>query len=201
MDRIDSETERDRLIAAAWSILERTDFAGLKVQRVANQAGVSMRAFYRHFADKDGLLVVLMREEMQRSAPRLARVVARVDGPEAQVRAWITALVGAAADPARVHRAQLFTQLTPLVGQHESLDDARKELWRPLLGAIEDGYVAGVFSGGDPETDAMLVHDLAGARLVAALTADGTDSVAELIATTVTFALRALTGAAPRRGG
>ena len=43
MDRDESEAaaERDRLIAAAWSILERTDFAGLKVQRVATQAGVS----------------------------------------------------------------------------------------------------------------------------------------------------------------
>lgn len=201
MDRIDSETERDRLIAAAWSILERTDFAGLKVQRVANQAGVSMRAFYRHFADKDGLLVVLMLEEMQRSAPRLARVVARVDSPEAQVGAWITALVGAAADPARVHRARLFTELTPVVRRQQSLDEAAQALWQPLLAAIEAGYAAGVFGGGDPATDAKLVYDLAGARLTAALTADGTADIAELIEHTTGFALRALTAGAPRRGG
>lgn len=200
MERIDDETERDRLIAAAWSILERTDFAGLKVQRVANQAGVSMRAFYRHFTDKDGLLVVLMREEIERSAPRLARVVSRVHGPEQQVRAWITALVGAAADPVRVHRARLFTQLTPVVGRQPSLDEATQHLWQPLLAAIEAGYTAGVFGGGDPATDAKLVHDLAGARLTAALTADRAD-IDELIEATTRFALRALTAGAPRRGG
>ncbi|MGD9703726.1 MAG: TetR/AcrR family transcriptional regulator [Acidimicrobiia bacterium] len=202
MDRDDSATaaERDRLIAAAWSILERTDFAGLKVKRVATQAGVSMRAFYRHFADKDGLLLVLICEEMQRSAPRLARVVERVVGPEARVRAWIAALIGAAADPARVHRAHLFTELTPVLGRRHrgALEEAERALWRPLLDAIEAGYREGTFRGGDPAVDARLVYDLAGARLGSALTVDDPASVDEIIEATMSFVMRALSGGPPR---
>ena len=111
-----------------------------------------------------------MREEIERSAPRLARVVARAEGPEERVRAWITALIGAATDPARVHRAHLFTELTPIVERHHgSLQEEERELWRPLLEAIEAGYADGVFRGGDPASDALLVYDLAGARLVSAL--------------------------------
>ncbi len=164
------------------------------MQRVATQAGVSTRAFYRHFADKDRLLLVLMREEIERSAPRLARVVARAEGPEARVRAWITALIGAATDPARVHRAHLFTELTPIVERHHgSLQEEERELWRPLLEAIEAGYADGVFHGGDPASDALLVYDLAGARLVSALTAEP-ETVEGLIETTIAFAMRALTG-------
>ena len=68
---MDHENERDQLVRAAWTILGRTDFAGFKVQRVAAHAGLSTRAFYRHFTDKDHLLLVLVLDEMLRAAERL----------------------------------------------------------------------------------------------------------------------------------
>lgn len=187
------ETEREQLIRAAWAILERTDFAGLKVQRVAAQAELSTRAFYRHFIDKDHLLLVLVLDEMERAAERLKRTVDLAGDPTDKVVAWISAVIGAAADPRRIHRARLFAALTPtLRNDSGAVARSTRMLWAPLQGAIARGADAGVFDTTDPASDAQLIHELAGARLRAALDAPGSDAIEEIIAATVAFSLRAL---------
>jgi AcrR family transcriptional regulator len=187
------DDERQRLIAAAWSILERTDFGGLKVQRVAAQARLSTRSFYRHFADKDQLLLVLVRQEIDRAADHLRRAVQRADDPVEAVRAWITAVIGAAADPARVDRARLFTLVTPeLRRKHDSIDIALRALWEPLRAAIGDGRQMGVFHTAHVDRDALIIHELAGARLRSAIEIGRPDGIDGLIEETVDFVLRAL---------
>jgi AcrR family transcriptional regulator len=188
-----TEDERQRLIAAAWSILERTGFAGLKVQRVAAEAKLSTRSFYRHFADKDQLLIVLVDDEIDRAAAYLSRTVQRADGPVAAVSAWVSAVIGAAADPVRVDRARLFTSLTPeLRREHESIDVALRALWEPLRDVIRDGQRTGVFHGSRADCDAQLIHELAGARLRSAIEAAEPGRVGKLIDETIDFVLRAL---------
>lgn len=51
---------RDRIFAAARTILDHEGIEGLSVRKVATRAGVSTMAMYRHFADKDALLNALM---------------------------------------------------------------------------------------------------------------------------------------------
>ena len=53
---------RDRIFAAAKSLLEREGVPGLSVRKVAQRAGVSPMAMYNHFADKDALLNALMED-------------------------------------------------------------------------------------------------------------------------------------------
>lgn len=53
---------RDRIFAAAKSVLEREGIPGLSVRKVARRAGVSPMAMYNHFADKDALLNALMED-------------------------------------------------------------------------------------------------------------------------------------------
>ncbi|HEY7856439.1 MAG TPA: TetR/AcrR family transcriptional regulator [Terriglobales bacterium] len=53
---------KDRIFAAAQSVLEREGIAGLSVRKVAQRAGVSPMAMYNHFADKDTLLNALMED-------------------------------------------------------------------------------------------------------------------------------------------
>jgi AcrR family transcriptional regulator len=190
---MDHEHEREQLVGAAWAILERTDFAGLKVQRVASQAGLSTRAFYRHFTDKEHLLLVLVLNEMERAAERLKRTVELASDPTDKVVAWISAVIGAADDPRRIHRARLFAALTPtLRSDSNAIDRSTRLLWAPLQDAIMQGVDAGVFDSTDPARDAKLIHELAGARLRAALVDPGTEAVEIIIAATVGFSLRAL---------
>ena len=51
---------RDRIFAAAKTVLDREGLPGLTIRKVADQAGLSPMAMYRHFADKDALLNALM---------------------------------------------------------------------------------------------------------------------------------------------
>jgi AcrR family transcriptional regulator len=51
---------KDRILAAAKSVLDRDGLPGLTVRKVTDEAGLSPMAMYRHFADKDALLNALM---------------------------------------------------------------------------------------------------------------------------------------------
>lgn len=53
---------RDRILAAAKSVLESAGIAGLTIRKVAQRAGLSPMALYRHFAGKDALLDALMED-------------------------------------------------------------------------------------------------------------------------------------------
>jgi len=51
---------RERIFAAAKAVLDREGLPGLTIRKVAERAGVSPMAMYRHFDDKDALLNALM---------------------------------------------------------------------------------------------------------------------------------------------
>lgn len=53
---------KDRIFAAAKAVLVRDGTAGLSIRRVADEAGMSPMAMYRHFKDRDALLNALMRD-------------------------------------------------------------------------------------------------------------------------------------------
>jgi AcrR family transcriptional regulator len=185
--------DRTAIIGAAWIVLERAGFEGFKVQLVLRETGLSARSFYRYFADKDELLLALMEDEYARSAARLRRVVRQADGAPEKVAAWIAELVAAAEDPRRVPRARLFSSQQPMMRRFpEAVARGSRLLLEPLERAIRDGVEIGVFSTAEPERDAEIILRLTGATMNDALI-DWTDrSVAELVASSVDFALRAL---------
>ena len=185
--------DRTAIIGAAWIVLERAGFEGFKVQLVLRETGLSARSFYQHFTDKDELLLTLLEAEYARSAARLRRVVREADGPPDQVAAWVAELIAAAEDPRRVPRARLFSSQQAVMRRFpDAVARASRLLLEPLEGAIRDGVEMGVFSTAEPERDAEVILRLTGATMNDALI-DWTDrSVAELVASSVDFALRAL---------
>jgi AcrR family transcriptional regulator len=170
------------------------------VQLVVREAGVSARTFYRHFADKDELLLALLRDEMARAAAHLRAAVGRVDEPAGQVEAWIGAVIGAAADPRRIARARLFSEQQAVMRRFPGeVDDGVESLVAPLRESIERGFASGAFPWADPARDAVLVYRLTGGSLTAALArgAHAARDLATVVDATTAFALRAL-GVAPR---
>jgi AcrR family transcriptional regulator len=187
------DADRQALIGAAWRVLERAGFEGFKVQRVMREAGVSARTFYRHFPDKDELLVELMRDEMGRAGALLRVAVAAVDEPVEQVRAWVRVIVGAAADPRRVARARLFSAQQPLFRRFPSqLGEGTQLLVEPLREAIARGVAAGVFPWADPDRDAALIAVLAGGEMVQSLAQVDAPDIDGVVDRTTAFVVRAL---------
>lgn len=185
--------ERQAVIGAAWRVLERAGFEGFKVQRVMREADVSARTFYRHFPDKDSLLLTLMRDEMARAGWLLTAAVRAVDDPVEQVGTWIRTVIGAAADPRRVARARLFSAQQPLYRRFpDELGEGTELLVAPLRAAIAAGIERGVFPWAEPERDAALISVLAGGEMVQSLTGVPPPDVDAVVERTTAFALRAL---------
>jgi AcrR family transcriptional regulator len=189
--------ERARFVRAARLVLERSGYDGFKVQLLLRETGLSARTFYRHFADKEELLLVLMQDEYARSGARVRAAMARADGPAEQVAAWIDEIVQAAGDPKRAARARLFTSVPGVLRRFpDEVGEAARLVLEPLEDAIRDGRETGVFPWGEATVDPELIHRLAGGAMSHAL-ADSAERPAHQVAADVTrFVLRAL-GHAP----
>jgi AcrR family transcriptional regulator len=185
--------ERAALIGAAWTVLERSGFDGFKVQLVTREAGVSARTFYRHFVDKDALLVALLQDEMSRAGAQLREAVAAAEHPAEQVGAWIRRIIGAAGDPRRIDRARLFsTQQAVMRSFPDEVRHGTEHLIAPLRAAIERGIDTGAFPlVTDARREAALVYALTGGELSEALEVEPDLPLDERIDATIDFVLRA----------
>ncbi len=185
------------VIEAAWRVLERTNFEGFKVERVLHEADISARTFYRHFADKDELLLALLRDEMSRAGRRLRATVAEASDPVAKVSVWIRAVIGAAGDPRRVARARLFSSQQGLFRRFPSeLQEGTQLLMSPLRDALALGVISGDFPWCAPDRDAPLIYALVGGEMTQALAESPGVDIESAIDNTIAFVLRAL-GIAP----
>src|SRR5947199_263952 len=57
------DTEERALVEAAHRAMRRNGFSGATVADILAEAGLSTRAFYRHFASKDELLLAMYRRD------------------------------------------------------------------------------------------------------------------------------------------
>jgi AcrR family transcriptional regulator len=190
---VTTNDERARLVGAAWVVLERAGFEGFKVQLLLRETGLSARAFYRHFADKEELLLTLMQDEYSRSGARVRMVLAGVDEPAAKVAAWVHEIIEAAGDPRRVARARLFTSQAAVLRRFpDQVAAAARLVLEPLEAAIREGRSSGALPWGDPDRDPPMVHQLTGAVMAHALAGGAGRSVDQLAADATSFVLRAL---------
>ena len=110
-------------IAAAVDLLRTTGKADFTVQEVVDRSGLSLRAFYQHFATKDDLLLALVEET---------------------VRLHVTA-VRQRVDAEPTSRAKLVAALTTLFGSPETDDPASRGMvlfQSHLVATRTDDYAA-----------------------------------------------------------
>ncbi|MGE0881783.1 MAG: TetR/AcrR family transcriptional regulator [Acidimicrobiia bacterium] len=147
--------ERERLLAAAWRLLERTGFENVKVQSVARSAGLSIRAFYRHFASKDELLAALLEEEVTRGADVMRSMM--TGSPEQQVRTFVCGIISLRFGRHAGPRAKLFSLLGAQLEHRGQPTLAQDPLLEVLVDAVGAGVVSGDFPNADPRRDATFV--------------------------------------------
>lgn len=188
---MDPTEEREALIEAAWSVLARTGFDGLKVASILRSAKLSTNAFYRHFASKDALLLELYRDETARVASRLGSVVESAAGPTPGVLAWIATFTAPVRSATLRRRGRLFADLgSVLSGFPDEVAASRDLMLAPLVAALAKGCSNGDFAGdGDPDRDARAIYGLC-----SSYTREGIDSGSSLEGPdwVTSFALRAL---------
>jgi AcrR family transcriptional regulator len=158
--RARAEGEVRALLDAAFTVLGRAGLDGLTVAEVLAEAGLSTRAFYRHFPSKDALVLALFASESERVTRRRRLELDRIADPRAALDAWIEAVLALAYEPRRARRTRvLHAEGMRLRAEFPDefgaiLDD---EL-APLRRILERGREAGVFPDADPTSDALTVH-------------------------------------------
>jgi AcrR family transcriptional regulator len=119
----DPETRRRILEVTRELLVERG--SGLRLQEVAERAGVSRQALYLHFGDRRGLILALVRhmDETLELGELLAHVYAAEDGPQLLERAM------------RLN-SEFWAKVAPvasvLIGSQKE-DDALRAAWRDRM--------------------------------------------------------------------
>jgi AcrR family transcriptional regulator len=188
--------ERDRMVEAAWAVLERSGWDGLKVERVLVQAGLSTRSFYRHFANKNELLAVMLESDIDLLGSVLDISLASWTEPVDQVVAWISDLVhvagvGGGLDHSRFFLAHWFKLSCEFPQCLERCED-RIEI--PLARVIEEGARRGDFTSIDPRRDAHVVRCIAMECLTTIIRRADSEIDPEMLDAAIRFVLHALCG-------
>ena len=152
--------EVQRLLDAGLDLMvELGDERAPRVAEIVERAGLSNQAFYRHFASKDELIAAVVEAGADRLESYLRHQLAKVDGPEFKVRAWIVGVASQAQRPAvaRQTRAAMhnLVRLPAEVRQTVSVPATD----HVLVGALCDA------GSPDPERDAVAISLLAFGRL------------------------------------
>jgi AcrR family transcriptional regulator len=148
---------RREILAAASTVLREQGVGGLGIAAVLDRAGLSTRAFYRHFGSKEELVAAVFVESARVETRRLRRRMSVATTEIEAVTAWIDGRLDLAFDESI---GSDLRQLS-LEAQSQSpglVQPAYAEMLKPLRDALQRGQEAGVFRGIDPASDAQFIH-------------------------------------------
>ncbi len=135
---------------AAVDLIRETETLDLHVTDVIAAAGVSNRAFYRHFSGKTELLMAVLEDGNRQYMEHLERRMAACDTPLGAVETWIRGMLARAQNPSQVTDTRPFI-LNGMRLAYEFPEEslaADEVLRRPLRDALalarEDGTAPGI---------------------------------------------------------
>jgi AcrR family transcriptional regulator len=154
------DAEERVLIEAAHRVMRRNGFNGATVADILADAGLSTRAFYRHFGSKDELLLAMYRRDSEAVA---ARIAARCDAAlsaAAGLSAWLDEVLSLAYEPRRARRAAVLGSMAAQRADAypEAYAVAIATLVEPLVVVLERGRADGSFPLAQPDVDAHTIH-------------------------------------------
>ncbi|MBU9766353.1 TetR/AcrR family transcriptional regulator [Mycobacterium sp. TNTM28] len=177
---------------AAFGCLSEPHTGAVPVAAVLARAGLSTRAFYRHFESKDALFLAMMRGEGDSLARRLDRIAEEYDGPPAdQLQVWLGQIFGLLADERLLmHMTVLDSdEVRAARGYRAAREQWHDERERSLASILRRGREDGSFPLAEPEKDAVAIGAVV-SHVMSRLCSDGDSIVAQ--ADVVDFALRAV---------
>jgi len=155
-----SDHDRGCIIDAAYGCLYEPHSGPIPVAAILQRAGVSTRAFYRHFESKDELFLAMLRQESEALACRLDRIVSETSGaPADQLQAWIRHMFGWMDDAElRMHLTVIDSdEVRVAKGYRETREQAHRDRERSLVEILRRGRDDGSFPLADPERDAVAI--------------------------------------------
>jgi AcrR family transcriptional regulator len=189
-----SDDDRGCIIDAAYRCLAEPHSGPIPVAAILQRAGVSTRAFYRHFESKDELFLALLRQESDALADRLDRVLVEVPGsPVDQLKSWIRHMFGWMHDEElRMHLTVIDSdEVRAAKGYRETRERAHADRERSLVEILRRGRDDGSFPLADPEHDAVAISAVISREMVNQTPGDD-QRLRQSLDWVLEFALRAL---------
>ncbi|MEU7811728.1 TetR/AcrR family transcriptional regulator [Pseudonocardia sp. NPDC049154] len=156
----DRGAERDVIVEAAYRLLTASAGASVPITAVLAEAGMSTRAFYRHFDSKDALLLAMFRTDSERVLRELRAAAERAVTAHEALHGWIRSILHFAADPRRRSRALVIASDEVRRAKGYRAEQARYEAGQDaaLAEILRRGLGDGSLPRARPETDAPLVR-------------------------------------------
>lgn len=152
------EKERTHLFKAAYAVMSRNGYANAHVTDILNEAKLSTRAFYRHFASKDELLEAMFHQNVERACAHLDEQIAKAQVPTQQLLAWVDEILEMGYDARKGRMARMFASTTIISSLADAGHEATAMLYQPLHRVLVDGTASGEFPTCDPDSDARSIH-------------------------------------------
>ncbi|MDA8044967.1 MAG: TetR/AcrR family transcriptional regulator [Actinomycetota bacterium] len=169
-----------------------------KVGDILRAAGLSTKAFYRHFPTKEDLLIAIIERKRQTTSLYIEKKMKDLDDPIERIEAWVRALFDAVRHP------KDLSQNRPLLLAHPRLLQTFPTEMRagfdeailPLSAAIREARRQKGLPAGDSGLDARLAMQQVYAVLVESAAQDlppGQDLIESVVAYTVRAAAGSVT--------
>jgi AcrR family transcriptional regulator len=189
---------KQRVIEATYRLIAASGDLEPSMRDILRESELSTHAFYRFFASKDELMLVLLEDGRTQMSTYLRHRMQRQQAADEQLREWIRGIVRQAEDPSASKRTRpfLINRAKLEVGYPEQIEQTETVLIGLLAEAIDRGNADGTWSSADPAGDARVIHDFTMAEMRRSLIRRRTPPPGTVDRLTG-FALRALGGPRP----
>lgn len=182
---------RERLVGAARRLLEEGGYAAASVQAIADRAGVSAGALYRHYPSKAQLFVEVFRDAARRDLAAVDEAAATGSCIE-RLESAVAAHATRALHHRRLAWALLYEPVDPLVDAERLV--YRRTYSRHMAGLLRQAVAAGEIPEQNVELSAAAVVGAIAESLVGPLSpvAGQFTAEADIVATLVRFCRRSV---------
>jgi AcrR family transcriptional regulator len=149
----------ERLVAAAYRLIEREGSVDLKMRELLAEADVSTQNFYRYFATKDEFFIVLLEDGQHRLLGYLNHQLAHHTEPRRRMQALIEGILAQAEDPEAANRTRPFLVHKARLNQERAR--LGQDMNAGLLALVTREVEAARKAAGSPTTDVVLDAEFA----------------------------------------
>jgi AcrR family transcriptional regulator len=150
------------LVRSAYKVMGQKGMAGLSLQDVADEAGVSKAILPYYFSSKENLILLTMRWVLARVAQRIREAIAEAEGAEAKVKAMIDAIFVGPESNRRFYL--VFFDFLGYAARNDKFADVGATFHEICNGlyaeVIRLGQEEGIFNGTDAREAATVVRAL-----------------------------------------
>ena len=190
-EQLDGST-RERLVRAAREALERGGYATASVIAIAERAGVSAGALYRHFPSKAELFVEVLRAAGEHELAEMHAAANHAESFTGRLEAVVATYARRALHNRRLAWALVYEPVDPLVDAERLV--YRRNYCRGMAALLREGIAAGEFPNENADLTAAALVGVISETLVGPLSPIGgeTASESEIVASLLRFCRRSV---------